>query len=182
MMGLLAWAILWGATLTIQRDLWTVLLPGLAMGFICTSLSRHMWGGHGSQARIVGTALGLFVLMFVVVFLPAIYQGEQAAVVYSESILGFVAGFVGVILGWVGWWGAVEPLPQRDITEERLDQQQQDLEEVPCGICGQGVIVDVREECPYRCGRAFHSGCFQAKVAVFRGDSRYCAVCNALVG
>jgi uncharacterized ubiquitin-like protein YukD len=182
LLGLISWAVLWGATLTVDRSFWTVTLPGLAMGFICTGLSRHMWGGQGRQARIVATALGLFVLMFAVVFLPAILQGERAAKVYSESIFGFVIGISGVIFGWIAWWGAVEPLPGRDVTEEQEDQRQQALEEVPCGICGQGVNVDVREECPYRCGRTFHTGCIQARLSVYRGDDRFCAICNAVVG
>ena len=182
-LGLISWAILWGWTLVVERSLWTVALPGMAMGLICTSLSRHMWGGHGNQARIVATAIGLFVLMFGVVFLPAVYvHGDEVVGVYQESILGFIVGLLGVLAGWLAWSGSVEPLPNRDITEHLEDQRSQDLEVVPCAICGQGVDVSVRESCSYRCGRVFHTGCYNARVAVYRGDRRYCAICNAMVG
>ena len=59
---------------------------------------------------------------------------------------------------------------------------QQDLEVVPCAICWTRVDVSVRESCSYRCGRVFHTGCYNARVAVYRGDRRYCAICNAMVG
>jgi hypothetical protein len=180
--GLVSWAVLWGATLTVERTFWTVTLPGLAMGFICSSLSRHMWGGHGFKPRILATSFGLFVLMFVVVFLPAIGMGERAAEVYSESLLGLILGLVGVFCGWMAWWGAVEPVPTRDVTEHREDERQNALEQLPCGICGLGIEVSVREECAYRCGRVFHTGCYQARLSVYRGDARYCAICNAMVG
>ena len=38
-LGVLAWAAAWGAALTVERTSWTVILPGLAMGLFCLSLS-----------------------------------------------------------------------------------------------------------------------------------------------
>ena len=97
-LGLISWAILWGWTLVVERSLWTVALPGMAMGLICTSLSRHMWGGHGNQARTVATAIGLFVLMFGVVFLPAVYvHGDEVVWCLPRKHFGFHRGPTGCI-------------------------------------------------------------------------------------
>ena len=40
---------------------------------------------------------------------------------------------------------------------------------------------DVRVGCPHGCGQTFHSGCHKARLAVYRGDSRFCAVCSRRV-
>ena len=178
-LGLFTWAVLWGVTLTVERSIWTVVLPGITMGLICTNLSRHMWGGYGTQARIAATALGLFVLMFGVVFVPVIVGGESAAAVYQESIYGFVTGVFGVMLGWVAWWGAVEPLPSIDVVEEIESEA---VAQLLCGVCGQTVESHVQEACIYGCGKVFHTGCIEARRAVYRGDRRYCLVCTAMVG
>jgi len=172
------YAFAWGATLTIERTAWTVMAPGVGLGFLSISLSRHMWGGRGSRARVAMVGLMVYLLLFVLVFLPGVALGDSAAQVYSDSISGFVLGMVGIFVGWLAWWGAVEPLPAK---AEEVAQVQEAVVAVPCGICGQDVLPDVRAECGYGCGQYFHSGCYQARVSVYRGDPRFCAICNTQV-
>ncbi len=173
------WAVAWGGALLVQRTATTVMLPGLGLGFLCISLSRHMWGGEGNRPRVAVTGIVFFLLVFVTVFLPSVIVGEKAGVVYSESVSGFIMGLIGIFVGWLAWWGAVEPLPAV-AAEEKVEEAA--VVSVKCGICGGDVAPEVRTECPYRCGRFFHTGCYQARVSVYRGDPRFCAVCNARVG
>jgi hypothetical protein len=178
---LLLWAVGWGLALLMERSLLAVTLPGLATGLFSVSLARHMWGGQGSQPRIVYTAVPIFVLVFVVVFLPSVLaEGlDHMMIVYRESVAGFVTGLVGIFMGWLAWWGAVEALPA---VEKKLEMANTAaIVTAPCAICQQDVTPDVRTDCPYGCGHIFHSGCHQARLAVHRGDPRFCAVCNARV-
>jgi uncharacterized ubiquitin-like protein YukD len=178
-LGVVVWAVAWGVALTVERSTATVMLPGLAMGLFCLSLARHLWGGRGDSLRIPAVAVVLFILVSVMAFLPGVIKGEAVATVYSESISGLIMGMVGVFFGWLAWWGAVEPLPET-AAEEAIAQQS--VVEVPCGICGLGVVPDVRQDCVHACGQTFHTGCYQARLAVYRGDARFCAVCNRRVG
>ncbi len=174
---LLVWAVMWGIGLTVERSLWTVSVPGMATGLFSISLARHMWGGQGSQPRIVLTAVPIFVLVFVVVFLPTIVTSglDVLGTVYRESVTGFITGLVGIFLGWLAWWGSVEPLP---VAEKKVELVQQQVVTATCGICQGGVTPEVRKDCPNGCGLVFHSGCYQARVAVARGDPRHCPICN----
>ena len=63
---LLVWAVMWGLALTVERSIWVVAMPGMATGLFSMSLSRHVWGGQGSQIRIMLTAVPIFMLVFVV--------------------------------------------------------------------------------------------------------------------
>lgn len=175
-----AFAMAWGALLTLERTAWTVMPPGLGLGFLCISLSRHMWGGQGSQARVAVVGMMVYLMLFVLVFLPGVALGESAAHVYSDSISGFIFGIVGIYVGWLAWWGAVEPLPTKE--EQAAEAPQEVVATVPCGICGGEVTPEVRSECQYGCGQYFHTGCYNARVSVYRGDPRFCAICSAQVG
>lgn len=179
--GVMAWAVGWGLALLVQRNLWTLLLPGLAQGLLTVSLSRHLWGGRGRQVRVIGTALVLYLLIFVLVFLPSVLTGESVTRVYAQSVPGFVTGMVGALFGWLAWWGAVEPLPA-EAPRAAVDVQAAEVPMVPCGICGGGVSPDVLQHCVHRCGQTFHKGCYQARMSVYRGDPRFCGICNARVG
>lgn len=175
------WALGWGAALSVERSAWTILLPGLGMGLLCCSFARHAWGGQGSAPRVAVTGLVLFLFVLVLTFLaPVLINGEDWRAVYSESVSGLITGMIGVMVGWLAWWGPVEPLPALNL------QQAAPVAEVaavvPCGLCGGNVTVDVRMECVYGCGRYFHVGCHKAKMSVYRGDPRMCGVCNARVG
>lgn len=177
--GVALWGLAWGLALTVERTSATVMLPGLAMGLFTLSLSRHLWGGRADDLRVPLTAIVLFLLVFILVFLPGVAAGEAVTLVFSESVSGFVLGMVGVFVGWLAWWGAVEPLPE---TTAAAAIEEQAVVEVPCGICGQGVTPDVRADCMHGCGQTFHTGCYQARQAVYRGDARFCVVCSRRVG
>ncbi|MFZ5475671.1 MAG: EsaB/YukD family protein [Myxococcota bacterium] len=177
----LAWAVGWGTALSIDRSLGVVALPGLAMGFFCTSFARHAWGGRGSQVRIAVTGLVLQLMITLIAFLsPVIFAGASALDVYRESVPGLILGMLGVFLGWLAWWGAVEPLPPKE--QQQVEQAPQVVATVPCGVCGGGVDPTVRMECVYGCGQYFHAGCYKAKTSVYRGDKTKCAVCARKVG
>lgn len=179
--GVTAWALIWGIALTSDRGLLITTLPGLALGFLCTSMSRHAWGGVASRVRIAATAMVLTVTITFTAFLtPVIVNGARFLDVYADSLPGFILGIVGVFFGWLAWWGAVEALPPREV--QVVEQLATTVVVVPCGICGQGVNADVRAECQYACGQVFHAGCYRAKLAVHRGDKSKCAVCERRVG
>ena len=175
------WAVCWGAALTVERTSWTVIAPGLGLGLMCTSFARHAWGGQGSAPRVAVVALLLFLFMFALAFsAPVVLSGEDLGAVYAESVSGLIFGFVGVMVGWLAWWGAVEPLPTIQV-QETVESTQQ-VQAVACGVCGLEVTPDVRMPCTYGCGRVFHSGCYKARMSVYRGDPRLCGICNARVG
>jgi uncharacterized ubiquitin-like protein YukD len=172
----LAWAVGWGLALSEQRTLLVVTLPGLAMGFFCTSFARHAWGGRGNQLRIVATALALQLMITIITFLtPVLVDEADVLAVYQESVPGLILGMLGVFTGWLAWWGAVEPLPPRQV--QTVEQAPQVAATVPCGICGLPVEPKVRVECVHTCGQYFHAGCYKAKTAVYRGDASKCAIC-----
>jgi hypothetical protein len=99
--------------------------------------------------------------------------------IFRDVVPGIASGLLGVFVGWLAWWGAVESLPETRPQLESIGLEA--VAVVSCGICSGSVTADVRMDCPYRCGQCFHSGCYQARVAVYRGDKRYCAVCNTQV-
>lgn len=177
---LVVWCVAWGIALMVERNHFTVLVPGLAAGLLTVSLARHMWGGHGKQPKIPLTAVIIFLSLFVVVFLPSVLaEGlEHVVEVYSQSVAGLITGLVGILLGWLAWWGAVEPLPEKTVQEQVAETQ---VVTVACAICTGEVTPEVRTDCPHGCGHVFHSGCHQARLAVYRGDPRFCAVCNTRV-
>jgi uncharacterized ubiquitin-like protein YukD len=177
---MLLWAVGWGVALAHDRSLLVVTLPGLAMGLFCTSLARHAWGGRGNQLRIAATALFLQLMVTIIAFLsPVIFSGAEVLTVYQESVPGLILGMLGVLMGWLAWWGAVEPLPPRQV--QQVEQAPQAVAMVPCGVCGQGVDPKVRVECVHACGQYFHAGCYKAKTSVYRGDQGKCAVCSRRV-
>ncbi len=190
LVGTMLWAVLWGAALTVssELDIWAIMLPGLGLGVCCLSVSRHMWGGAGDQDRIPVTAIIIFLLLFVLAFLPTVFLAPTSAShplssvvleVYSLSVPGFIMGMIGIFVGWLAWWGSVEPLPE---TRQEREIKVARPMAVECGLCGQAADPDVQKACNYGCGRVFHSGCYNARMAVYRGDPGRCAVCDARVG
>ncbi|HCH62525.1 MAG TPA: hypothetical protein DFR83_06970, partial [Deltaproteobacteria bacterium] len=177
---LLVWAVMWGFALTVERSTWAVAIPGGATGLFSISLSRHMLGGQGSQPRIVGLAIPIFLSAFMLVFLPTIgtMGMDGLALVYRETISGFATGLAGILFGWLAWWGSVEALPA---VEKKIEVKAEQVVTANCGICQGAVTPDVRKDCPHGCGHVFHTGCHQARLAVYRGDARFCAVCNIQV-
>jgi uncharacterized ubiquitin-like protein YukD len=180
LVGVILWAVAWGGALVVVQSPWTVVMPGIGLGLLCISLARHMWGGQGMRLRILLTGLGLYLPLFALVFLPVILGGEPAALVYRESLSGMFAGLIAVVLGWAAWWGAVEPLPTR--LQATSQEEAQPAEAHACGICALPVQLDYRKDCVHGCGRVFHSGCHDTRMAVNRPDPRVCAICEARVG
>lgn len=178
--GVVAWAILWGVALTASLDWLVTTAPGLALGLMCASLARHAWGGRASRVRVALTALFLVASIVVVAFVtPVLVNGTDVVSVLARAVPGFVLGVVGVFLGWISWWGAVEPLPPRE--QQQVEKAVTVEAAVACAICGGAVAADVRHACQHGCGKVFHAGCQRAKAATYRGDGSRCAVCNQRV-
>ncbi len=178
-LGIVVFAMAWGWALTMDRSAWTVLLPGGTLGLLSVSLSRHVWGGDGTRIRILIAGFVAFLITFLVAFLPAVALGADPSSFLVTALAGLALGFGGVFLGWLAWWGAVEPLPP--LQEVQAAETAPAVATVPCGICGLDVQPEVRADCTHACGQVFHKGCHAARVAVYRGDARFCAVCNARV-
>ncbi len=175
LLGAILWTAGWGVALSELRNIYTVALPALALGLLTTSVARHAWGGVGSRARIALTSVLILLPCQVLAGVIAInVSGEPFEVIYKETSSALIYGLLGTMVGWLAWWGAVEPLPMvKPNTEEPEDEG---AAVVTCGICMQNVLPDVRVECP--CGRFFHSGCLQARMSVYTGDPSKCPVCT----
>jgi len=173
-----AWSVAWGIALSYSRSLAVVLLPGLALGFLATSLARHTWGGRGGRVRVAVTGLLLFVFVaMLAVAGPVFFVGLELTEMLITGVPGVFAGMVGVLVGWLAWWGPVEPLPAVQ-EQDAAVQDTQSMATVQCAVCGLAVGPEVRQECPHRCGRWFHSGCYEARMSVYRGDPAVCGICN----
>lgn len=181
-----AWALAWGVAVSHDRSLYITLPPGFAMGLLCTTLARHLWRGLGSRVRIPATALALQIMLSTLALLTPIawqvYSGDgqvDPREIVAFLLPGVIAGMLGVLTGWLAWWGAVEPLPP---VEYRPPEEVKTVGVVSCGICSRPVDPAVLSECVHGCGQAFHTGCFQAKKAVYRGEAGKCVVCLRAVG
>jgi len=174
------WTIGWGVALSELRNDWTIAVPGVALGLITTAFARHAWGGLGSRPRVALTSMAVMLPCVALAFtLAARMSGGADGSFYTHAIAGLVFGLVGVMVGWLAWWGAVDPLPKRTAEEASVEEA---VAVVDCGLCGQNVLPDVRAECPYACGRFFHSGCYRARIAVYTGDPSLCGVCGVSIG
>lgn len=177
----LAWSAGWGVALSHVRTLPVVTLPGLALGFFCASVARHAWGGRGNQLRVAATALALQLAFTVIAFMGVVkFGGITVHQAYDEGVPGLILGMLGVLLGWLAWWGAVEPLPPREQVEAEAAPPREEAA-LPCGICGNPVDPSVRHGCVHGCGQVFHAGCWRARAAVHRGDPGACIACGRRV-
>lgn len=187
-----AWAVGWGILLTVDRSISATIPPAVGLGLLCCNFARHAWGGSGSHPRVAFTGLILLWLLSAIAFIlgwaidevglvavPIEAQRTSAGELFRDLLPGLISGMVGVFIGWLAWWGAVEPLPEKRAAA--AEEGPAEVAAVPCGICHGGVTPDVRQDCPYRCGQSFHVGCHRARVSVYRGDPGYCAICNARV-
>jgi hypothetical protein len=163
-----AWTTAWAVALTVDQRPAIGLLPGVALGLITTSVARHLWGGHGGRVRIPFTGLVIFAAMASVVFLP-MWQFVQLETQHLVLIvaMGFMGGMAGVIMAWLAWFGAVEPLPAR--SQQEVVKEQVQLQ-YPCAICGGPVTDDVKIECSKSCGRVFHLGCYRTRQQMGHGS------------
>jgi len=181
LVGTVIWTLAWGVALAEARTSWTLSLPAIAIGLFTSSFARHAWSGRANRVRVALTSLAVTVPCIVLALaLAASLSGDPVAEVFKEGFASLVFGMIGVSFGWLAWWGAVEPLPDRKVTEEQAAEET--VAVVDCGLCGQVVQPDVRAECVYRCGRFFHTGCLRARISVYTGEDDQCAVCGVAVG
>lgn len=176
---LVAWVLAWGVAMSVNQSVLVNMPSAVGLALLSTAFVRHLLGGDGKNWQIP-------VLSFVV-FAPLVLMSGFIAIGFvgaEDGGLGRVAialgpaimfGMFGVVLGWLAWYGAVEPLPQIKAEQEATDAAQA-APTVPCGICGGGVNVEVLADCKYRCGRQFHVGCYKAREAVAVGGA--CSVCG----
>ena len=88
-------------------------------------------------------------------------------------IPGVLAGTASMLLSWVSWWGPVENLSSK---AKILEEQKEQLEVRHCHICGGEVESAVLQFCPH--GYPVHQGCYQARIAVYKGPAGFCQVCS----
>ncbi|MEZ4240910.1 MAG: hypothetical protein R3F59_33080 [Myxococcota bacterium] len=89
----------------------------------------------------------------------------------------FIAGALGVFLGWLARYGPVEPLP---VTPPERRQAGDGARHLALRHLRRPVTAEVKAECQFACGRVFHQGCYTAKGALAAGGS--CAVCVCAAG
>jgi len=172
------WAGLWLVGLSYDHGVVMSTLPAIALGLHVTSFARHMWGGNAKVFKIPVTGVLLYLPLFgVVTALSWAWSGAEPKAMVGTVMLGFIGGLSGVLMSWLAWFGAVEPLPDRTVAHAVAAEQQAVYQ---CGICGLDVPPDVRADCVHRCGRVFHSGCYAARQAVWNNPG--CAVCGWVPG
>ncbi len=177
-LAVVSWSIGWGLALSVSRSLFVTTLPGFGLGILCCSMARHLFGGDGWKARVPAVGMAIAILLVALSLMLPVLLGEDPGAVFSESIAGLVTALAGVLFAWLAWWGAVEPLQKL----QPIEEVQQDVAAiVGCDICGQGAEPHVRMDCPYGCGKVFHTGCHAARKAVFRGEAASCEVCGQQV-
>lgn len=169
----LTWSAAWAAALSVDQGWIQGLVPGVGLSLLVTSFARHLWGGLGSAVRIPLTGLVLYLLLLPVAFLPVLLSGVPVVDLGIAFGLAFIGGTFGVMLGWLAWYGAVEPLPK--VTAKQVKDAAA-MVTWPCGICGLPVTQEVKSDCGFGCGQVFHAGCHRAKQAIATSDA--CAVCG----
>lgn len=182
-------SVVWATALTVSANAFLVALPAIALALLATSAARHAFGPPGSHIRIPGVGAALFVVLYLGVFLvPAIAGTLSVLGAVLVFLGGLVAGLIGVVLGWLAWYGAVEPLPaealaRADAAAAALEQGEEapavEAQTASCAICGGEVDLtdpEVYAECKFACGRVFHAGCYRAREAVHALDT--CSVCG----
>lgn len=176
LLGVVVWSGAWSVLLANTPGLVAGLVPGTGLSLLCTSLSRHLWGGLGSQIRIPVTAYLMYVPLLLVAGVPALAIGAVSSDLALALGSAFIGGALGILLGWLAWYGAVEPLPAVAPKEAKEAEERVTW---PCGICGGPVTIDVRANCAFGCGRVFHQGCYAAKNALVDAEgNKSCAVCG----
>ena len=164
----------WGLALAEEGDLLSLCLPAIGLGVLCSSFSRHAWGGKAMQLRVIGTALLLYIMTLIPCFFVSILVPVDDGFVH-RMLPGIVTGTVGMLISWLAWWGAVEPLIKR---KETIQEEEQVSAEQVCAICGGGIANNVLANCVHKCGRYFHQGCYTASATAYRGPEGFCHVCK----
>ena len=177
----LSFSFVWGTALTFTTHWMVIVFPSLGLAAFCVSFARHAWGGRAFQLKIGVTAFALFLIALAPPFLASMLQTHITFVAFLKVLTpGIVVGLAAVIVSWLAWWGAVEPLNRQVVQVQRALEQ--DTELPKCGVCARDVEPQFDVTCPHSCGRHFHQGCLSARQSSYQGDSRLCAVCNIRVG
>lgn len=176
-----AFTALWALALTVEGG-WLQaavlgLMPALAASLLATSTIRHLFGPSGGW-KIPVVAVLFFIPLLIFAFIPAFFLGVDPASLGVSAGAGLLAGIGGVIMGFLSWFGAVEPLPESTTAEQTaIAVVEQSVAQ--CAICSGNVDLndaDNRQDCIYQCGRVFHAGCYRARAAI--APEGQCAVCG----
>lgn len=180
LVAILLWSFAWGMALTLSSHFLVTILPSLGLGVLTVAFSRHAWGGRGSEPRVALTALIMFAIALVPPFFAPITQmGVSLRAFFPILFPGVVIGIAGLIISWLAWWGAVEPLKRQVVIEQKKESA---VLLNNCGVCTNPIAVEHEASVPFQCPvcspRRFHVGCMNAKITEFKGDKRLCPVCN----
>ncbi|MBA2322024.1 MAG: hypothetical protein H0V89_12820 [Deltaproteobacteria bacterium] len=168
----LAWTVGWSLALSVSPTAGMGLLPGIGLSLLATSFARHLWGGSGSRFRVPLTGgLVYFPLVLLAAIGPILGGANPRDLALALGPAG-IGGFLGILLAWLAWAGAVEPLPK--ITAKQVQEAVAAMT-WSCGICGGVVTQDNKADCTLACGRVFHAGCYKARQAL---SSEGCSVCG----
>lgn len=180
---MLVFAGFWGVALLVELDVASAIglggIPAIALALLAVSTARHLWGPPGSSIKIPLTALGLFVPVFALTFAPSFMFGTDSTNLVIALVAGLLLGLCGLFMGWLAWFGAVEPLPERVESLNDGAGAVAQAQVAQCAICGQDVDLgdaSTRQDCVYQCGRVFHQGCYRARAAI--APEGQCAVCG----
>jgi hypothetical protein len=169
----LGWTAAWSVALTVAPNVWMGLLPGTGLSLLSTSFARHMWGGAGSRFRVPITGgLVYFPLVALAGIGPFLVGIGPRDLILALGPAG-IGGFLGIILAWLAWAGAVEPLPK--ITAKQVQDAVAAMT-WSCGVCGGVVTQENKADCQFACGRVFHAGCYKARQAL--SSEGGCSVCG----
>ena len=175
-------ALLWSISLTIPLSLWLAIplgvVPPLAIGTMLVGVARHIWGPPGSSFRVPLTGLGLVVIVMGVFAGAGVGLSDSIESAAIPALLGLFFSFIGIFIGWMSWYGAVEPLPEHE-SADVMEAARVEANVAQCVICSLDVdLSDAanRQDCVYQCGRVFHAGCYRARAAIARPGT--CAVCG----
>ena len=172
------WAFLWGLALTVEREWWATLIPGLALGMLCVSMARRVLPDvAGRDVKLLLMGVGLCAILVPLALVPAIYLGQGASTVLGEASPGIVAAILGAVVAWIAWWAPIEALPESVRQESGISSASEQVA-VVCGLCGGAVEKSVQVACHCGSGVQFHRGCYNARRAVAQEGGAVCAFCG----
>ena len=195
-------SVCWGLSLAESTHWVTLFLPAMGIGILSTSFARHAWGGKARRIRVILLGVTLFAIALLPCFLVSYFIPESAFepstpvepgeepeklsvqfIYFTRMFPGMITGFVGTVISWVAWWGAVEPLNKKQ-QEEIKEEAAKDLPK--CAICGgpvaAHVLVRSSNNCRTCAPNVFHQGCYTAKLTAYYGPEGHCKICKSYLG
>lgn len=166
----------WGLSLSEEGEWTTLIFPAMAVGVLCSSFSRHAWGGKAMQPKVIGLAFVLYLMALLPCYLVSFLVPADPGFM-RRMLPGVLSGVVGLLVGWLAWWGSVERLIRKknEVVQEKVQQAQ-----YSCAICGGAIKSTVLVTCVHQCGRKFHKGCFTANKIASRGSKVIGHVCEVI--